>query len=309
MNIEPITPELLGRSVIAVPPLARHADFRLNHQANKELIHFIESGGITTLLYGGNAVFYHIALSEYAEVLRCLADSAGAMTTVIPSVGPAFGFMLDQAVVLREFAFPTVMVLPQAEIATSAGRAQGTRIFAERYGKPVVLYLKHENAMSIADVQRIVDEGLVCAIKYAVVKQDPKQDDYLKHLIDVVNPQIIVSGIGEQPAIDHLRHFGINGFTSGCVCCAPDLSQEMLLAIKAGDWMKAESIRKTFEPLENLRNSINPIRVLHSAVRLAGIADTGPVLPLLSPPTNHEEEAIAAAAAALRSLSKAKKAI
>jgi hypothetical protein len=47
------------------------------------------------------------------------------------------------------------MVLPQAEIATSAGtRLEGTRTFAERYGKPVVLYLKHENAMSIADVQR-----------------------------------------------------------------------------------------------------------------------------------------------------------
>ena len=188
MNTETITPELLGRSVIAVPPLARHVDYRLKHVANGQIIRYLEAGGISTLLYGGNAVFYHISLAEYAEVLRCLVDSASANTTVIPSVGPAFGTMLDQVVVLREFAFPTVMILPQAEIATSAGRAQGTRIFAERYGKPVVLYLKHENAMSIADVQRIVDEGIVCAIKYAVVRPDPAKDDYLKHLVDVVNP-------------------------------------------------------------------------------------------------------------------------
>ena len=300
MNIETITPELLGRSVIAVPPLARHIDYRLNQVANAQLIRYLETGGITTLLYGGNAVFYHIGLSEYAEVLRCLADNAGAMTTVIPSVGPAFGTMLDQAAVLREFAFPTVMVLPQAEIATSAGRALGTRIFAERYGTPVVLYLKHENAMSVGDVQRVVDEGIVCAIKYAIVRPDPRQDDFLKHLVDVVNPNIIVSGIGEQPAIDHLRYFHLNGFTSGCICIRPELSQEMLLAIKAKNWQRAEEIRTTFEPLEQLRNSINPIRVLHAAVRLAGIADTGPLLPLLSPTTQADDELIAMAAKSLR---------
>lgn len=300
MNTETITPELLGRSVIAVPPLARHVDYRLNHVANGQIIRYLEAGGISTLLYGGNAVFYHISLAEYAEVLRCLVDNASANTTMIPSVGPAYGTMLDQVAILREFAFPTVMVLPQAEIATSAGRAQGTRIFAERYGKPIVLYLKHENAMSIADVQRVVDEGIVCAIKYAVVRPDPAQDDYLKHLVDVVNPNIIVSGIGEQPAIVHLRQFHLNGFTSGCICVRPELSQEMLMAIKAKNWERAEEIRKIFEPLENLRNSINPIRVLHSAVRLAGIADTGPVLPMLSPPSDMEEESIAVAAKTLR---------
>ena len=34
--------------------------------------------------------------------------------------------------------------------------------------------------------------------------------------------------------------------------------------------------------LEDLRNSINPVRVLHTAVELAGIAKTGPLMPLLS---------------------------
>jgi dihydrodipicolinate synthase/N-acetylneuraminate lyase len=56
----------------------------------------------------------------------------------------------------------------------------------------------------------------------------------------------------------------------------------MLKAIRAKDWDRAEQIRATFRPLEDIRNAINPIRVLHEAVRLAGIADTGPLLPLLS---------------------------
>ena len=56
---------------------------------------------------------------------------------------------------------------------------------------------------------------------------------------------------------------------------------EMLQALKAGNLEVAESIRQTFEPLEDLRNAINPIRVLHAAVAGAGIADTGPILPFL----------------------------
>ena len=63
--------------------------------------------------------------------------------------------------------------------------------------------------------------------------------------------------------------------------------QNLRRAIQAGDFEKAETIRRIFQPLENLRNGINPIRVLHEAVTLAGIGDMGPLLPLLS---NLEEE-------------------
>ena len=57
----------------------------------------------------------------------------------------------------------------------------------------------------------------------------------------------------------------------------------------------AETIRETFRPLEDLRNGINPIRVLHAAVALAGIAETGPLPPLLSSISADEEEAVRAA--------------
>ena len=56
----------------------------------------------------------------------------------------------------------------------------------------------------------------------------------------------------------------------------------MLEALKANDLDLAESLRKGFESLEDLRNGHGPIPVLHHAVELAGIARTGPPLPLLS---------------------------
>ncbi len=73
-----------------------------------------------------------------------------------------------------------------------------------------------------------------------------------------------------------MRDFGVAGYTSGCVCVAPKLSMDMLRAIQAKDYAKAESIREIFRPLEDLRNGIQPIRVLHHAVAGAGIATTGP---------------------------------
>jgi len=280
--IRDFSTSLLTRSVLAVPPLARSADFSLNEHENRKLIRHIESGGIRTLLYGGNANFYHIPLAEYDRVLSFLAEAAGADTLVIPSAGPAYGTMMDQASALRRHRFPTVMVLPQVGITTSEGVAAGIAKFVQAAGIPALLYIKHDGYIEPLEVKRLADENLLSGIKYATVRADPRQDEYLRRLVDVVDRRLIISGIGEQPAVIHLRDFGLGGFTSGCVCVAPKLSAAMLRAMRASDWVEAERIRAIFKPLEDLRNAINPIRVLHEAVRLAGIADTGPLLPLLT---------------------------
>jgi dihydrodipicolinate synthase/N-acetylneuraminate lyase len=288
--------EKLTASVLAVPPLARNANLTLNPAENTKLIRHIESGGIRTLLYGGNANFYHIAPSEFDEVLSFLGQATGPDTLVIPSVGPAYGVMMDQAKILRRHRFPTAMVLPHQGITTADGAEDGIRRFVQAAGSPALLYIKHEGYIEPANVARLVDSGLISGIKYAIVRNDPALDPYLTELVKVVDPRMIISGIGEQPAIVHLRDFRLGGFTSGCVCVAPGLSAAMLLAIRAGDWASAEKIRLTFKPLEDLRNAINPIRVLHDAVRLAGIADTGPLLPLLTNLAQSDQPAVASAA-------------
>src|SRR4051812_46986633 len=100
-----LTTETLTASVLAVPPLARKADHSLNDAENTKLIRHIEAGGIRTLLYGGNANFYHIPLAEYDQTLAYLAGAAGPDTLVIPSAGPAYGLSLDQAKVIRRHKF------------------------------------------------------------------------------------------------------------------------------------------------------------------------------------------------------------
>ncbi len=282
MNTSPFTPAILSRSVIAVPPLARNADLTMNRVENLKMIAHLEAGGVSTLLYGGNANLYHVRISEYPALLRMLAESAADDTLVVPSVGPGFGTMMDQAAILRDFDFPTAMILPQRDLTTAAGIASGVRRFVEAYGKPAVLYIKYEGWIDVPTVRRLVDDGLVSFIKYAIVREDTSDDEYLNQLTEHVDRRLIVSGIGEQPAIIHMRDFGLAGFTSGCVCVAPRRSTRMLHSLLAEDYETAERIREQFLPLEDLRNEISPVRVLHAAVAMAGIADTGPMLPLLS---------------------------
>lgn len=291
-----MTPATLAASVIAVPPVARDDQLTWNVAENVRLIRHLEAGGVTTLLYGGNAALAHVAVSEYATLLTMLADSVSSQTVVVPSVGPNYGQMMDQATVLRDFSFPTVMLLPPRDATTPAGIANGLKRFVDRVGRPVVLYLKHEGMVDAKTVDKMVCDGLISWIKYAIVRENPSQDRLLSSLVDTIGPSCIVSGMGEQPAIVHLRDFGLSGFTSGCVCIAPKLSMAMLRAIKMRDFVTAERIRSQFAPLESLRDSINPVRVLHAAVSLAGIAETGPITPFWSPVSTADETMIATAA-------------
>ena len=294
-----LTKAHLERSVMAVPPLARSADGAIDRVANEKIIRHIEAAGVSLLLYGGNANLYHLPLVEYEPLLGLLAETAGPSTLVVPSAGPTYGLLLEHAKVIRRHHFQTVMVLPQQGVTTSTGVATGVRRFVEAAGVPALLYIKHDGYIEPADVAKLCRDRLISAIKYATVSDNQADDGYLRDLVGLVDPTMIISGIGEQPAIVHLRDFGLGGFTTGCGCVAPALSQALLAAIRRHDWIEAERIRSIFEPLEDLRNAINPIRVLHEAVAGAGIAATGPLLPLLDPVEEEHRPAIAVAAKAL----------
>ena len=283
-------------SVIAVPPLARDASGTVCPEQNRRLVRHIESGGVRVLLYGGNAVFYHLRPSEYAGVLKMLAETAAPATEIIPAAGPSYGVSMDQAAVLREFPFRTVMVLPHQGLNTPEGVATGLRHFAEAYGKPIVVYIKADGYLTPALAASLVKDGLVSWIKYAIVRPDETNDPFLDDLTQLVDPAMIVSGMGEQPVLHHLRDRKLAGFTSGCVCVNPGLSAQMLAACQAGDWDKADQIRRAFQPLEDLRNTIHPVRVLHEAVTLAGIGDMGTITPLLSGLDDAQRSGVAKAA-------------
>jgi len=207
----------------------------------------------------------------------------------IPSVGPSFGRALDQAPLLRRHRFPVAMALPGSDPRDAAGLEAGMREIAEAAGIGLILYLKEEGSFGsdrtagLDAVARLVDSGVCVGIKYAVVRPDAVDDPYLKALLERVDRRFVISGMGERPAVAHLKAFDLPGFTTGSGCLAPALSQALFEACVAKDWTAAEELRRPFLPLEDQRDAWGPARVLHAALELAGVATTGSIPPFVTP--------------------------
>jgi 4-hydroxy-tetrahydrodipicolinate synthase len=300
MKTSAVTPADLGGSVIAVPPLARARNGAVSIAENRRMVEWMTAGGVATFLYGGNANFYNLGLLELPLTLEVLSDIAPEDGWIIPSIGPDFGKALDQVAVLRSYDFPTAMVLPMAGATRPAGVATGLRRLADAYGKPLIAYLRAEAYLAPGEVAALIADGAVAAVKYAVERKDPGEDAYLSAIVAEAGSERIVSGIGERPAVVHLARFGLAGFTSGSVAIAPHLSTAILKALKAGDVAAAEALRAKFLAFEDQRDAHSPIVVLHAGVRLAGIADTGPLQPFLANLDPALEGPVAVAARALK---------
>lgn len=299
MKTSRVQSEDLARSVLAVPPLPLRADLTPNEIEMRRLVRHIEAGGVSTILWGGNAQLQHWPPSRYGEFLALAEETAAHESWVIPSVGPDYGKLIDEAQALAGTRFPCAMLLPLAAHHTPAGVARGVRDFVQAAGMPAIVYIRQANYIAADALGALVGAGEVCAVKYAVDRKDLRDDPYLASLVSAVGPERIVSGAGEIVARPHLDAFGLGGFTAGCVCIAPRLSMHVLAHFKARDFAAADPALEAIRPLESLREKLSPIRVLHEAVRIAGVADTGPLYPMLSNLEPEHHDAVRAACAPL----------
>jgi dihydrodipicolinate synthase/N-acetylneuraminate lyase len=295
--------------VYAVPPLPRARDARrsLDFAAAESVASHIAAGGVSRFLYGGNAFLYHITLDEYEDLLGWL-DTFPTPRWPIPSVGPSFGRAIDQACLLRRFSFPCAMALPCSDPRDARGMEAGMREIAAASGLPLIVYLKSEDAFGnekeegLDAIGRLVDDGICVAIKYAVVRDDPRHDSYLEGLLRRVDRRRVISGMGERPAVVHLRDFELGGLTTGSGCIAPRLCASLLDACSVKNWKKADDLRAEFMPLEDLRDAWGPARVLHHATELSAIAPTGPIPPYVSALDARQLDELAPVARRLREL-------
>jgi len=294
-------------AVFAVPPLPRKADSRrtLNLDAAELVARHIEGGGVNRLLYGGNAFLYHASLDEFETLVGWLAGFP-ATRIAIPSIGPSFGRAMDQARILKRHRFSAVMMLPCGDPRDAAGMEAGLREVADAVGMPLIIYLKSEDAFGsdkaagLDAIGRLIESGVAVAIKYAVVLDDPRADSYLGALLWRVDKDRVISGMGERPAIVHLRDFKLAGMTTGSGCIAPRMCLRFYEACRRGDWKAAETLRAGFIPIEDLRDAWGPARVLHHATELAGIAVAGPIPPYVSPLATAQVKQLGPVARALR---------
>src|SRR2546430_14029886 len=100
MRTKPAVPEDF-QGVFAVPPLARRDDAQRSPDfaQNNLVVEHIAAGGITRLIYGGNAFLYHIQLAEFEAIVEWLNRLPDELL-VIPRIGPSYGRAIEQAAIL-----------------------------------------------------------------------------------------------------------------------------------------------------------------------------------------------------------------
>ena len=294
------------RGLFSVPPLARSRNKQrsIDFDQNDLIIRHIASAGVWRFLYGGNALLYHLTLDEYRQLLEWLADLPDGFWA-IPSLGPSYGRAMDQALLLRKYGFPCAMMLPSSDPRDAAGLETGLREVTEAAQTPLVIYLKEETNFGpdleagLDVIGQLVESGNCVAIKYAVVRTNPLHDTYLEGLLKRVDRHRVISGMGERPAVVHLRDWQLPGLTTGSGCLAPHLCNALYEACAQRHYPAAEALRSNVIPLEDLRDAWGPARVLHFAIELAGIANTGPLPPYLSELTEDQAEQVSRVARSL----------
>ncbi len=161
--------------------------------------------------------------------------TAGPDTLVVPSPGPDYGRLLDQAVVLARTRVPTAMALPMPAHTMQAGVARALALAAERAGRPLVACVRRPGYLTPDDLARLVADGAVVAVKYGVAMPPAGRDPCLDALVSAIGAERILSGSGELLAVPHLLVHGLTGFASGCVCLAPRLSGLVLEVLRRAD--------------------------------------------------------------------------
>ena len=283
-----LQPADFAGTVVAVPPLALTPRLDVDAGANAALIRHIEQGGVRILLYGGNANLYHVDLGRLRALLHLAAETAGPDTVILPSIGPDLGRLLDAVPLLRDAGYRHAMALPAGFPSDEGGIERGLRLAADRAGFGLVLYVKRERYLAPASIEHLVRDGVVTFVKYAVERADPASDPYLDDLLAAVGHTHVASGMGETPLHDHMRR-GLVTWTSGGVCIAPRAATALLAAYRSGNQPDIDRLRAPFLAFEQVRTRLGGIAVLHDAVTLSGIADMGPILPMLSNLPQHRQ--------------------
>ena len=292
------------QSVVAVPPVAITSAQAISAEENRRIIDHIVSGGISTMLYGGNANIYHFDERTFRQAIAVIAETCAGRVRLLFSIGPDFGKAMDQIPWVKDAGLRNIMVLPTQFPSDRRGVAEGVRRIADRLGFGVVLYVKRDGYVVPEDLARLVQEGSVAFVKYAVERDRPEADPYLDALIEAVGKELVASGMGETPIHDHIGRRGLATFTSGAVCIAPAAANELLMLYRSGRLEEARRLSEAFLAFERERARLGGIPVLHDAVTISGIADCGPLLPMVS---NLDEQGRRAIAPLVEALQKAER--
>ncbi len=262
--------------VVAIPVTPFDEADRLDTDTYTALLRRLLAAGVRTLTPNGNtSEFYSLTPAERrAEVEltveavdSAVAAAAGPRAQIIAGVGQEVPTAVAAARHARDAGATMVMVhQPVHPYVSQDGWVDYHRAIAEAVPElGVVPYVRNP----LIEGSAIAHLGAACpnvvGVKYAV--SDPVR--FATVARDAGLDRFVwVAGLAELYAPAYFA-CGATGFTSGLVSVAPEVSLEMLRALRAGDYpaaMKVWDLIRPFEELRAAQQSANNVTVVKEAL-------------------------------------------
>ena len=258
------------RTVHAINVTPFREDRGVDYDLLERNIEFLIASGLDVIVPCGNTgEFYALSVEEARAVTRFVVERVGGRTAVLAGIGYDLGTARGMALAAQEAGADGVMVhqpvhpylMTEGLIRYYAGIARSVEI-------GVVLYARHE-AIDREVLSRVADIENVLAIKYAI--NDPPRFADLVQTVEA--PVVWVCGTAEMWA-PFFFAAGAEGFTSGLVNIAPEMSLAMLDGLRRGDAEAVRAVWRRVAPLERLRarnHNANNVSVIKEGMNLVGL--------------------------------------
>ena len=268
-----MAPEKLAerlRTVHAINVTPFREDRGVDYDLLERNIEFLIANDLEVIVPCGNTgEFYALSVEEAKAITRFVVETVNGRVAVLAGIGYDLGTAREMALAAQEVGVDAVMVhqpvhpylMTEGLVRYYAGIARSVEI-------GVVLYARHE-AIDREVLSRVADIGNVLAIKYAI-NDLPRFAD----LVQSVEASVVwVCGTAEMWA-PFFFAAGAEGFTSGLVNIAPEMSLAMLAGLRRGDAASVRAVWRDVAPMERLRaknRNGNSVSAIKEAMNLAGL--------------------------------------
>jgi len=233
-------------------------------------IEFLVANGLGVIVpYGNTGEFYALSVEEAQAVTRFVVERVDGRTAVLAGIGYDLGTAREMALAAQKADADAVMVhQPVHPYLMTEGLIRYYTGIARSVEIGVVLYVRHE-AIDREVLSRVADIENVLAIKYAI-----NDLPHFADLVQCVEASVVwVCGTAEMWA-PFFFAAGAEGFTSGLVNIAPELSLTMLDGLRRGDSEAVRTVWRHVAPIEKLRaknHNGNNVSVIKEGMNLAGL--------------------------------------
>jgi 4-hydroxy-tetrahydrodipicolinate synthase len=259
------------RTVHAINVTPFREDGGVDYSSLEMNVEFLVANGLEVIVPCGNTgEFYSLSLEEAEAVTRFVVEQVDGRAKVLAGVGHDSRTARRMATSAQDAGADAVMIhQPAHPYLTPEGLVRYYTEIARGLGIGVALYVRHET-VNRAVLERVTALENVVAVKYAI--NDLPTFGHLVESID--NPVVWICGTAEMWAPFYFV-VGAEGFTSGLVNIAPEMSLGMLRGLREGNRESVQTVWRKVAPLERLRaraQSGYNVAVIKEAMELMGLA-------------------------------------